>query len=204
MNILSINTGRITQLLPPNEEQGKSIYSAINKITVSNPSQSRALFVDYAGLGDDEQANKTVHGGPNKALYAYPFEHYPFWRNLLTNQLGRDVNLEWGAFGENLTVQGFDESQVLIGDYWQVGGVLLEVVQFRQPCFKFNIKMDWSGASKAMIQTQKCGWYLKVHKTGEISSGDTVDVIRSPDLLSVAQQCKNYYQTQSQPDLWSS
>jgi MOSC domain-containing protein YiiM len=154
-------------------------------------------------VGGDEQANKTVHGGPNKALYVYPFEHYTFWQSLLTNQLGLDVNLEWGAFGENLTVQGFDERQVFIGDHWQVGGVLLEVVQFRQPCFKFNIKMGWSGASKAMIQTQKCGWYLKVHKTGEICSGDTVQVIRHSGLLSVAQQCKTYYNTESQPDLWS-
>jgi MOSC domain-containing protein YiiM len=95
--------------------------------------------------------------------------------------------------GENLTTIGFSELDVYVGDQWRIGEVLLEVAEFREPCFKFNIKMGWSGAAKVMVNSGYSGWYLRVLKTGMISAGDQITVIPGVRQLTIKQQAEKYY-----------
>jgi len=202
MSILSINTGRIRELVETGTHREKSVMSAIDKRTVSSPDNPVSHHVGYLGIDGDEQANLVVHGGSDKAIYAYPHEHYEFWTECMEkNNIPKKV-LSWGTFGENLTVNGFSESTVFIGDQWVIGDTLLEVVKFREPCFKFNIKMGWSGAAKVMIQSKKSGWYLRVLKTGDIKSGDLIDVKPGKRELSVIVQSSSFYNKSDQKDLW--
>ena len=203
LTILSIYKGSIQELLDTNAGGNKSVLSAINKVSVSNCDAPNSQFVGNLGLDGDEQANPEVHGGIDKAVYAYPIEHYDFWTECLRVNNSRVEKLNFGAFGENLTIQGFNESSVFVGDQWLIGSVLLEVVRFREPCFKFNIKMGWSGAAQAMVQSNQSGWYLKVLKTGTIRAGDTVDVLPGPRELSILIQSSSFYNKSKQSDLWS-
>jgi len=202
LTILSINKGSIKELLDTNASGNKSILSAINKVSVSNSDAPNSQFVGNLGLDGDEQANPDVHGGIDKAVYAYPIEHYDFWTECLRVNNSSVKKLSFGAFGENLTTQGFTESSVFVGDQWSIGSVLLEVVRFREPCFKFNIKMGWSGAAKAMVQSNQSGWYLKVLKTGMIRAGDAVEVLPGPRELSILIQSAGFYNKSKQSDLW--
>jgi MOSC domain-containing protein YiiM len=99
--------------------------------------------------------------------------------------------------GENFTTEGLSEESVFVGDQWRIGEVLLEVVKFREPCFKFNIKMGWSAAAKAMIQSGYSGWYLKVIQTGKVSAGDAIVVTPGERKLSIKKQSNQYYNLQS-------
>ena len=203
MKILSINVGSVQPLKVPVDTGAKQVMSAIHKSSVSQLSSPTPQFVGAMGLQGDQQANLAVHGGVDKALYAYPFEHYHFWQELLTREAKVNTKLEFGSFGENLTVQGFTESSVYVGDLWRVGEVLLEVVKFREPCFKFNIKMGWSGSAKAMIQSNTFGWYLKVLEEGSIKAGDEVQVLQGRRELSILIQSSSFYSKSTQKDLWS-
>ncbi len=203
MSILSINKGRISDLVDSTTQHGKSVLSAINKKTVSGPDNPVIQRVGYLGLEGDEQANLVVHGGTDKAIYAYPYEHYEFWTECLAKNNVPKQMLTWGTFGENLTIKGFNESTVFVGDQWLIGECLLEVVKFREPCFKFNIKMGWNGAAKAMIQSKRSGWYLRVLKTGSIKSGDLIEVLPGKHELSIIVQSSSFYNKSDQKDLWA-
>lgn len=181
----------------------KRIYSAIHKRSVSNLDQPVPVSIDSLGVRGDEQANLSVHGGVDKALYVYPQEHYPFWQQCLLNFGHPSATLDFGAFGENLSVQGFTEKDVYIGDCWQVGSVTAQVVKFREPCFKFNIKMGWGGASKAMIQSRYFGWYLRVLQAGVIKAGDAVEVLAGSREMTVEMQGRFFYSKVDPPDMWT-
>ena len=203
MKILSINAGKVQSLLEPREKGGRLVASAIHKRSVSDLSNPHTKAIGQLGLEGDEQANLAVHGGEDKALYAYPFEHYGFWQDSLLRETKSTTPLEFGAFGENLTLEGFKESEVFVGDRWRIASVLLEVVRFREPCFKFNIKMGWSGAAKAMVQSKTTGWYLKVLEEGSIKAGDTVQVIHGNKQVSVLVKSSSFYARSAQQDLWN-
>ena len=207
MKILSINVGQIKPLIGPASspagQNAKEVKSAIYKHSVSDQSRPEPQKITSLGLVGDEQANLEVHGGRDKALYAYPFEHYGFWEECLLREKKLNTKLEYGTFGENLTVEGFTEKDVFVGDRWRVGTTLLEVVKFREPCFKFNIKMGWSGAAKAMIQSNTSGWYLRVLEEGSIQAGDSVQVIPGNRQLSIFIQCASFYNQSAQKDMWT-
>lgn len=203
MKILSINAGSVQSLIPPSDSGTKQVLSAIHKRSVSDLARPSPQRVTVMGLVGDQQANLAVHGGLEKALYAYPYEHYPFWQDLLSREAKLNTKLEFGQFGENLTVQGFTESSVYVGDQWRVGEVLLEVVKFREPCFKFNLKMGWSGSAVAMIQSNTYGWYFKVLEEGNIKAGDEVEVFCGKRDLSILIQGDSFYSKSTQKDLWS-
>ena len=124
------------------------------------------------GLLGDEQADPSVHGGLDKAVYAYPTEHYPFWIEERTKHasLGFSSDLAWGAMGENLSVQGLLESQIWLGDLLQFEHCTLRVTQPREPCFKFNAAMGFNTAVKRMAETGFCGFYLAVDIPGQLRS----------------------------------
>jgi len=153
---------------------GRSVLTAIHKQPVSGPVPVLPL-----GLGGDEQADLSVHGGLAKAVYAYPSEHYPQWQaaRQAAGLTGIDDALPWGSLGENLTLSGLLESQVWVGDVLQFAHCALRVTQPREPCYKFNAAMGFSGAAKTMAQQGCCGFYLAVHEPGHLQAGDTFELV---------------------------
>jgi MOSC domain-containing protein YiiM len=148
---------------------GRQVLTAIHKTSVQGP-----VPVGPLGLFEDEQADPTVHGGLDKAVYAYPLEHYDFWRNAraLAGVADIDSQLNPGALGENLTLQGLLEADVWIGDVLQFDNLSLRVTQPREPCFKFNAAMGFNQAAKAMAQSGHCGFYLAVDVPGTVQAGE--------------------------------
>jgi MOSC domain-containing protein YiiM len=188
MRILSINTGVVAPLFAPVQGQQQSVRSAFHKTSVSSLDEPREVSVGVTGLMGDEQADRSVHGGEDKAIYAYPFEHYAFWQELITRQTHVAPHFEAGSFAENLTIEGFNESEVWVGDLWVVGSVEMTVVKLREPCFKFTARMNYKGAAKAMIQSARSGWYLRVRVPGVIKAGDLIKVAPGPRKVSIQQQ----------------
>ncbi len=160
--------------------------------------------VDITKLGvrGDEQADLSVHGGVEKAIYVYPSEHYAFWNALLTRETKQPVDLQLGAFGENFTIEGLLESEVFVGDRLIFGSVECSVVKLREPCFKFNAKMDYKGAAKAMLQSGFSGWYLRVDQVGSVIAGESIQLIPGNREISIADQNRSLIKRRNQIDLW--
>ena len=153
---------------------GRSILTAIGKQPVAGD-----LAVKPLGLVGDEQADLSVHGGLEKAVYAYPSEHYAYWQAVRRDAgLGQiDDTLPPGSLGENLTLAGLLEADVWAGDVLQFPGCALRVTVPREPCYKFNAAMGFAQASKRMAQSGFCGFYLAVQRPGVLRAGDTFEVI---------------------------
>jgi len=134
-----------------------------------------ALAVGRMGVAGDEQADLSVHGGLDKAVYAYPSEHYPFWQ-ARRRELGVslfDEVLPPGFVGENLTLSGLLEHEVWIGDVLRFPDCVLRVTAPREPCYKFNAVMGYGPASRDMVQGGRCGFYLAVVQAGTLSAGQS-------------------------------
>ena len=131
------------------------------------------------GLLGDEQADLSIHGGLEKAVYAYPSEHYAYWQAARREAgIGQiDASMPHGSLGENLTLQGLLESGVWAGDVLKFPGCELRVTLPREPCYKFSAAMGFGQASKLMAQTGFCGFYLAVARPGTLSAGDVFEVI---------------------------
>lgn len=166
------------------EIEGRSILTAIHKLPIAGPIQVAAM-----GLSGDEQADLSVHGGLDKAVYAYPVEHYPFWQSARAQAglTGGGDALPIGTFGENLTLQGLLETQVWVGDVLRFPACTLRVTQPRQPCYKFNAVMGFSGASKVMAQSGYCGFYLALEQAGHLSAGESFELLPGPRRLSITE-----------------
>ena len=161
MKLISVNVGLprdVTWL-------GKSVRTSIWK----SPVEGR-IHVAKLNLDGDQQSDLSVHGGLDKAVYAYPAEHYPYWRRELC-----DVDLPWGAFGENFTTQGLLEGQLLVGDRLRVGSAEFTVTQPRMPCFKLGIRFDSPAMVKRFLQSNRTGFYLAVFREGEVGAGDPIE-----------------------------
>ncbi|MDO9199199.1 MOSC domain-containing protein [Rhodoferax sp.] len=163
---------------------GRSILTAIHKLPVSG-----AVSVMPLGLAGDEQADLSVHGGLDKAVYAYPAEHYPFWREARAQAGLNDIDdaLPFGSIGENLTLQGVLETDVWVGDVLRFSGCELRVTQPREPCYKFNAAMGYTGAVKAMAQSGCCGFYLAVDHPGPLSMGEAFELVPGPRRLRITE-----------------
>ena len=146
-----------------------------------------SVAVKRLGLAGDEQADLSVHGGLDKAVYAYPQEHYLYWLAQRLKALKQDSPLLPGAMGENLTTQGLLETALWVGDRLQIGDCLLEVTEPRAPCFKFAALMGFPHALKHMLQTGFTGVYLKVIETGQIEAGQSISLLPGPREVSIAQ-----------------
>lgn len=163
---------------------GRTVLTAIHKTAVSDPVPVMPL-----GLMGDEQADLSVHGGLDKAVYAYPAEHYPFWQNArMQAGLGLiDEALPHGSMGENLTLSGVLETDVWVGDVLQFAQCALRVTLPREPCYKFNAAMGYSGAVKAMAQSGYCGFYLAVDVPGTLRAGEPFDLLPGPRRLRITE-----------------
>jgi len=190
LRILTISIGKVAPLAGAHHPEFTVVPSAINKIPVSQTANPKPILLGVLGLDGDEQADLSVHGGIEKAVYAYPSEHYEFWNTLLSQERQQTVALNHGALGENLTISGLLEADVYIGDRWRIGTVELAVVKLREPCFKFNAKLRFNGAAKAMLKNAFSGWYLRVLQPGLISAGDLIEVTPGPREISIEQQNK--------------
>lgn len=178
MKIVSINVAAVGNLFAAAPGQSHVVKTGIHKLPVCGPVQ-----VGRMGLQGDEQADLTVHGGLDKAVYAYPAEHYAFWQAQRSASRKRDVAdapLPYGSMGENLTLTGLLETEVWIGDRLHVGGTVLQVSEPRNPCFKFNAKMGLPHASKVMVQSGFSGFYLRVVEPGTIAAGDAIRLVPGP------------------------
>jgi MOSC domain-containing protein YiiM len=147
--------------------KGKPVTTGIFKQPVDGRVMMRSLNLD-----GDRQADLTVHGGPEKAVYAYPIEHYAYWRQEFPND-----ELPWGAFGENLTVEGLLESEVNIGDRFRIGTAEVMVTQPRFPCFKLNLKFGRDDMVKRFLNSRLSGIYFSVVQEGEIGAGDAITLV---------------------------
>jgi MOSC domain-containing protein YiiM len=177
---ISVNTGRIQPLRVGNRQ----MLSAIGK-----KPQAGAVIVHALGPDGDQQANLDVHGGPERAVYAYPIAHYEFWheqRRLHTASLF-DEALSPGFMGENLTVTGPLEDAIFVGDILQFPHCSLRVTAPREPCSKFTAIMGFGQAAKAMVHAGCCGYYLAVEKLGHISAGEAATLVAGPRKTSILQ-----------------
>lgn len=164
---------------------GRAVLTAIRKTAVSGP-----VAVNVLGLDGDEQADLSVHGGLEKAVYAYPCEHYAFWREQRAQAglSGIDDQLAFGAMGENLTLSGLLEADVWVGDVLEFAGCTLRVDQPREPCFKFNAAMGFNTAVKAMAQSGFCGFYLSVDRPGTLQAGESFVLHHGPRRVGIAER----------------
>jgi MOSC domain-containing protein YiiM len=173
MKVVSLNVGLRREVA----WDGGSVRTGIYKQPVRGP-----VRVERLNLVGDKQADLSVHGGPHKALYAYPAEHYDYWRGEL------DEVLPWGMFGENLTTEGLDERTVRIGDRFRVGTAELSVTQPRVPCYKLGIRFERPEMVKRFLNSRRTGFYFAVAQEGEVDSGDPIELIaRDENSLSVAE-----------------
>jgi MOSC domain-containing protein YiiM len=181
MKVLSVNVARAQRV----SIQGREVMTAIGKRPVVGPVQ-----VGRLGLAGDEQADLTVHGGISKAVYAYPSEHFGFWRTVRAQAqvAGWESDVAPGLMGENLTLEGLTEGQLWVGDRLLfASGLVLAVSEPRQPCFKFNAALGFKQAAKMMAQSGYCGSYLAVVTPGKVQAGDDFSLQPGPREVGLAE-----------------
>ncbi len=161
MMLISVNAGLPREV----SWRGMSVKTSIWKSPVEGRVRVSSLNVE-----GDRQSDLTVHGGPEKAVYVYPSEHYPYWRS----RLG-DADLPWGSFGENFTIEGLLEDRVQIGARIRAGAAEFVVTQPRMPCYKLGVRFDRPDMVKLFLQSGRTGFYLAVLREGEVAAGDAIE-----------------------------
>jgi MOSC domain-containing protein YiiM len=188
MKLVSVNVGLPREVT----WKGKTVSTGIFKEPVN-----RRVMVRSLNLDGDGQADLTVHGGLEKAVYVYPFEHYDYWRSELP-----ETELTPGIFGENFTVTGFKEEKINIGDRFQIGSVQLMVTQPRMPCYKLGIRFGRPDMVKRFLASRRTGFYFSVLQEGEVVAGDTLELVsRDSNNITVADITQLYTREQTDPEL---
>ena len=164
--VLSVNVGSVREL----ESGGAAVRTAIWKRPVSGPVTLRGV-----NLVGDDQADRKVHGGPDKAVYAYAMEDYEFWA------AAEKFTVHPGLFGENLTVGGLDLAGAVIGERWRIGTALLEVAQPRLPCYKLGIRVADPEFPKRFLASLRTGAYLRIIEEGVLQAGDIIRIVERPE-----------------------
>jgi MOSC domain-containing protein YiiM len=179
MKVISVNVGLPREV----SANGQPVLTGIFKQPVEGRVAVRRLNLD-----GDRQADLSVHGGPDKAVYAYPAQHYDFWRGELPG-----VELPFGMFGENLTVEGLGEDEVNLGDRFRIGSAEFQVTQPRLPCYKLGLKFGRADMVKRFLHSRRTGFYLRVVKEGELGAGDAIARLhRDPGNVTVADITRLY------------
>jgi MOSC domain-containing protein YiiM len=163
VKLLSLNVARPSLTV----YKGATINTGIFKKPVSGRVALRTLNLD-----GDRQADLSVHGGPYKAVYGYPSEHYRYWRQELAGS-----NLGWGGFGENLTTEGLREEDVHVGDRFRIGSATIMVRQPRMPCYKLAVKFQRDDMPERFLRSGRSGFYFSVEQEGEVGEGDSIDLL---------------------------
>lgn len=188
MKIVSVNVGLPREVT----WKGRTVLTGIFKEPVEGRVRLRSLNLD-----GDRQADLTVHGGADKAVYAYSIGHYDYWRRELP-----DINLSWGMFGENLTTEGLSEDVVNIGDRFRIGTAEVIVTQPRLPCYKLGIKFGRADMVKRFLASRLTGIYFSVVQEGEVGTGDTVELLsQDENHVTVADIIRLYVRETADLDL---
>jgi MOSC domain-containing protein YiiM len=188
MRILSVNVGAPRRL----QLQDSTVLTSIFKTPVQG-----SVAVRRHNLAGDQQSDLTVHGGPYKAVYAYAAEHYNFWKRELP-----EIDLQPGMFGENLTIEGFAEDAVCIGDQFRAGSALLQVTQPRMPCYKLGIRFGRPDMVRRFWQSGRSGVYFSVVEEGALTVEDPIErAARAEDPITVADVVRLYRGDENSPQL---
>lgn len=175
MQIVSVNTGEPRTI----RWKGTDVVTGIFKFPVEGP-----LFLGENGVTGDHVMDSRYHGGKDKACYLYSADHYEYWKSSYP-----DADWEWGMFGENLTVENMNESHILIGDVFRIGGALVQITQPRQPCYKLGIRIGNPDIVKQFSLSDFPGAYLRILKEGIVNKGDSMVIVdtfpESPSLKTV-------------------
>ena len=182
--VVAVCAGKVGPLEVRERGAPETVASGIAKSAASTLAEPARVRVGPLGIHGDEQADLTVHGGLDKAVYVYPAEHYAFWRTVRM-QAGVGGPLEPGAMGENLLVEGLAEARVWIGDRLSVGDLELRVESPRQPCYKLNARLGFHWAVKMMVQSGYTGFYCAVLRPGTVAAGDAVTLRAGARDLSI-------------------
>lgn len=188
MKLISVNVGCPRSI----QWMGKEVLTSIYK----EPVEGRVALRGF-NLDGDQQSDLSVHGGADKAVYAYPSEHYPFWRGELSG-----VELSWGAFGENLTTEGLSEDDLSIGDVVRAGTAQLMVTQPRIPCFKLVARLGVADMVRRFLASRRSGFYFSVVTEGEVAAGDAIEIVeRATQRMSVRELTDLYVDKQPAAEL---
>jgi len=163
MKLVSVNVGLPRLVL----RNGEPVSTGIFKEPVAGRVMLRTLNLD-----GDRQADLSVHGGPSKAVYVYPSEHYDFWKRELP-----EMDLPWGMFGENFTTQGVREPEISIGDKFRIGQATVMATEPRMPCYKLGLRFGRTDIIKRFLASERSGFYLAVLQEGEVGAGDEIELI---------------------------
>ena len=188
MKIISVNVGLPRSVI----WKGMNVATGIFKAPVDG-----LVKIGRLNLTGDQQADLTVHGGTDKAVYAYPAEHYEYWRRELP-----DVTFSWGQFGENLTTEGLMEDTLHIGDRLRVGSAILMVTQPRLPCYKLALRFGRDDMIKLFLASGRSGFYFSVIEPGSVAASSEIEVLsRDPNCVSVADIARLYFGPSSDQQL---
>jgi MOSC domain-containing protein YiiM len=186
-SLISVHTGKVAPLGP------EAVPSGFVKLA-----RQGAVAVGPEGLDGDAQADLSVHGGPDKAVYGYAADHYPGWAAEHPEHADRFAP---GVMGENLAIAGLDEAALCVGDVHQIGTVLLQACQPRQPCFKLGLRFNDPMMVRAMVQNRRSGWYYRVLAPGVVQAGDAVRLHQRPHPdFSFARLVEIVYRRNPRPD----
>ena len=179
MKLISLNVGRPRLVL----YKGQSISTGIFKEPIAGAVTLRTLNLD-----GDRQADLSVHGGPYKAAYGYPSEHYEFWRQEL-----REATFPWGAFGENFTTEGLRENELHVGDRLRIGEAIVMIRQPRTPCYKLAAKFQRDDMIERFLHSGRSGFYFSVEQEGVVEAGDAFEFLsREPESVTIAELNRLY------------
>lgn len=172
MQLISLNIAEPKTVIIKNQ----NVLTGIYKLPVT-----RGVWLGKLGLVGDGQADKTVHGGVHQAVYSYPVEHYAYWQTALDLP-----ELPYGTFGENLTISGFNEDDIHVGDVLQIGEAKIQITMPRIPCFKFGHKIGRPEILEPFLRSGKSGFYQRVLVEGYVKAGDAISIIeRDPQAISI-------------------
>jgi MOSC domain-containing protein YiiM len=190
MQVISVNVGQPRQVETPRGIVITSIFKS--------PVAGRVEVRNH-NLEGDRQADLRVHGGPNKAVYAYSSEHYSYWAKQIPG-----TDLPFGKFGENLTTTGFTEEQAHIGDRYRIGTCILRVTQPRMPCFKLGIRFERADMLKLFWRSGLSGVYFAIAKEGELGTDDDIELVEEhPARVAVADVVKVYKRETTDPETYA-
>jgi MOSC domain-containing protein YiiM len=182
MKIISTNIGEARTI----EWHGKEVKTGIYKFSVNHP-----IFLGSEDVDNDNVVDRKYHGGIDKACYLYSADHYEYWKKLHPN-----VEMPWGMFGENLTVEGLHEAEINIGDIFKIGDAVVQATQPRQPCYKLDIRFEAKGLVKQFVDSGFPGVYVRVLEKGNVKSGDSMDIIERQNTLSLQKVFQLIYTTE--------
>ena len=171
MKVISVNIGEPRTI----QWQGKEVKSGIYKHPVDSP-----IYLEKEDVKNDHVMNRKYHGGVDKACYTYSQDHYNYWKKFYP-----ELEMPWGMFGENLTVEGLNEAEIFIGDIFKIGNSEVQATQPRQPCYKLGVRFGTPMVVKQFVQFGFPGVYLRVLKTGAVKAGDKIELLEQKNSVSV-------------------